>query len=235
MTDATDEDTGPLIDLSAYTAKRPSNFDAGRRPPGVDPTPENPRARSRARAIPKIGEQPRLPRPALERPEMTDNPAQAGFEPVTIEPYRAPTRPDYARTAVRRVVPAEIDWIIEWGLPRFQHRFPRCTPQSIWPVLDAGCRGGPLLFIRTESCAGLFIAERTPWEPELTVHDVFVVKRREAADDERDAIYRAGLRWAEEIGAVCYTYASSTGVRLDAVGAKIGFDVEIHGYTKILR
>jgi hypothetical protein len=232
--DLDDDDTKPLIDLSEFTRKRPSNFDAGRRPPGADPTPENPHNRARARPIPKMGEQPRVPKPVLERPEMVDNP-HPSLEPVTIEPYRQPTKPDYPRTAVRRVVPAEIDGLIEWGLPRFKHRYPRATAQSIYPLLTLACGGGPLLFIRTESCVGLFAADRTPFEPELSVSDVFVCKKREGADDERDAIYRAGLRWAQEIGAVTYTFASTTGAKLDAVAEKIGFDFPVSGFTKVLR
>src|SRR5262249_35696338 len=104
--DLDDDDTKPLIDLSEFTRKRPSNFDAGRRPPGADPTPDNPHNRARARPIPKMGDQPRTPKMVLERPEMVvDNP-NPGLDPVTIEPYRQPTKPDYPRTAVRRVVPA---------------------------------------------------------------------------------------------------------------------------------
>jgi hypothetical protein len=236
MTDEVDDDTKPLIDLSAYTRKRPSRFDSGRRVPGRDPTPDEPLARADPRAIPKMGEQPRLPKPKLEHPEMTDNPMHAGLEPVTIEPYRQPIKPDYARTAVRRVVPAEIDGLIAWGLPRFQKRFPRCTAQSIWGTLNLACQGGQMYFVRTESACGLFVAERTPWEPELAVYDVFVVKKRDlATDDERDAIYRAGLRWAEEIGAVTYQFGTSTGVKLDAVAAKFGCDIPVYGYIKVLR
>jgi len=236
MTDIDDDDTKPLIDLSELIPKRPSPFDSGRRIPGKDPTPNEPLTRADARAIPRMGERVRIPKPVLERPEMTDNPAHNGFDPVTIEPYRAPIKPDYARTAVRRVVPAEIDGIIEWGLPRFQRRYPRCTPQSVWPVLNLACQGGPMYFVRTENACGLFIAERSPWEPELAVHDAFVVKKRDlATDDERDSIYRAGLRWAQEIGAVSYQFGSSTGVKLDAVAEKIGYDVTVYAYIKVLR
>lgn len=235
MSDDLDDDSKPLIDLSAYTAKRPSNFDAGRRPPGVDPTPDNPHARARARAIPKMGEVPKVPKPVLERPEMVDNPQAVGFDPVTIDTQRPPIRPDYAPSTVRRVVPAEIDWLIEWGLPRFQHAYPRATAQSIYPLLQLACQGGQMLFVRTDSACGLFYAERTPFEPELVVRDAFVVKRREGADDERDAIYRAGLRWAEEIGAVNYRYGSTTGVKLDKVAEKIGYDIAVTGFIKVLR
>ncbi|HSS23226.1 MAG TPA: hypothetical protein VLL82_02180 [Mycobacterium sp.] len=231
-----DDDGKPLIDLSPYTRKIPSNFDSGRPQPGADPTPENPHARQRARAIPRMGEAPKLPKHVPERPEMTENPQAGGFEPVTISLERPPIKPDYAKTTVRRVVPAEIDWLIEWGLPRFQHRFPRCTPQSIWATLNLGCQGGAMYFVRTDSACGLFVAERTPWEPELAVYDVFVVKKRDAQnEEERDAIYRAGLRWAEEIGAVTYQYGASTGVKLDAVAERIGYDYPVYGYIKVLR
>jgi hypothetical protein len=155
--------------------------------------------------------------------------------PATIDVQRPLLKPDYAPSTVRRVVPAEIDWIIEWGLPRFQKTYPRCTPQSIWGLLNQACQGGPFLFVRTDSACGLFYAERTPFEPELSVRDAFVVKRREGADSERDAIYRAGLRWAEEIGAVTYQYGSSTGVKLDKVAEVIGYDIPVYAYIKVLR
>lgn len=233
--DDDDDDSKPLIDLSKYTRKIPSNFDSGRPQPGADPTPENPHARQKARAIPKMGQTVKVPKPVLERPEMVDNPQFNGFDPATIDVQRPPARPDYAPSTVRRVVPAEIDWLIEWGLPRFQKMYPRCTPQSIYALLNLACQGGQFLFVRTDSACGLFFAERTPFEPELVVRDAFVVKRREAADAERDAIYRAGLRWAEEIGAVNYRYGSSTGVKLDKVAEVIGYDVATYGFIKVLR
>jgi|SRR5215471_6641363 len=225
-----------MINLDEFTRKRPSPFDSGRKPPGADPTPENPHQRARPQRLPKMGEQPRLPKPELELPVMTDNPMANASEPATIDTQRPPAKRDYAGSTARRVVPAEIDELIGWGLPRFQHRFPRCTPQSIYPLLMEATNGGRFLYVRTDSAQGLWIAERTPWEPELAVYDAFVVKKRlEANDEERDAIYRAGLRWAEEIGAVTFQYGASTGVKLDAVAAKIGFDFPIYGYIKKLR
>lgn len=229
------DDSKPLIDLSAYTRKIPSNFDAGRRPPGVDPTPENPHARARARAIPRMGEQPRLPKHVPERPEMTDNPQAGGYEPATIDISRPPIKPDYAPTTVRRVVPAEIDWILEWAVPRFQHRYPRCTAQAWYGEFQMACQGGSFYFVRTNSAAGLFVAVRTPEEPEITVIDRFVVKRRDAADGEALSIYKAGLEWAKSIDAVAFHFSSSTGVKLDKIAEAIGTDYPVYGYTKILR
>lgn len=225
----------PLINLDHVTRHRPSNFDAGRHPVPVDPTPDNPRARGRPRTLKRMGEVPALPKPELERPPVTENPMLAGMEPATIPIERPPAVRDFGRSTVRRVVAAEIDELIAWGLPRFQARFPRCTAQSIWPLLNEAVRGGRMLFVRTNSACGLFVAERTAWEPEIAVYDVFVVKRREAADDERDAIYRAGLQWAREVGAVSFQYGSSTGAKLESVAAAIGFDVPLSGYIKILR
>lgn len=226
-----------LINLDPITRHRPSPFDAGRKPVPVDPTPENPRARGRPRTLSRIGDEtpPKIAKPELERPPMIDNPLLVGMEPATIPTERAPAKRDFARSTVRRVVPAEIDELIGWGLPRFQQRFPRCTAQSIWPTLNLATQGGMMLFVRTESVCGLFVAERTPWEPDLAVYDVFVVKRREAADDERDAIYRAGLDWACEIDAVSYQYGASTGANLDKVASTIGYNYRATGYIKVLR
>ncbi|HSS24199.1 MAG TPA: hypothetical protein VLL82_07310 [Mycobacterium sp.] len=234
MADEDDDDSKPLIDLSAYTRKRPSNFDSGRPEPGADPTPENPHARQKARAIPRMGEVPKLPKHVPERPEMIDNPQGNVLDPVTISVERPPIKRDYAPTTVRRVVPAEIDWVLEWGIPRFQHRYPRCTPQAWYGELQLACNGGSFYFVRTDSACGLFVAIRTPEEPEITVLDRFVVKRREAADAEALSIYRSALEWAKSIGAVAYTFSSSTGVKLDKIADALGADVRTYGYTKIL-
>jgi hypothetical protein len=234
MADDLDDDSKPLIDLSEYTRKRPSNFDSGRPQPGADPTPENPHARQKARAIPRMGETPKLPKIVLERPEMIDNPQGNVLDPVTISVERPPIKRDYAPTTVRRVVPAEIDWVLEWGIPRFQHRYPRCTPQAWYRELQLACNGGSFYFVRTDSACGLFVAIRTPEEPEITVLDRFVVKRREAADAEALSIYRSALEWAKSIGAVAYTFSSSTGVKLDKIADALGADVRTYGYTKIL-
>jgi hypothetical protein len=234
MADDDDDDSKPLIDLSPYTRKIPSNFDSGRPQPGADPTPDNPHARQRARAIPRMGETPKLPKIVLERPEMTDNPQGNVLDPQTINIERPPIKRDYAPTTVRRVVPAEIDWILEWGIPRFQHRYPRCTPQAWYGELQLACNGGSFYFVRTDSACGLFVAIRTPEEPEITVLDRFVVKRREAADGEALSIYRSALEWAKSIGAVAYTFSSSTGVKLDKIADALGADVRTYGYTKIL-
>jgi hypothetical protein len=234
MADDLDDDSKPLIDLSEYTRKRPSNFDSGRPQPGADPTPENPHARQKARAIPRMGETPKLPKIVLERPEMIDNPQGNVLDPVTISVERPPIKRDYAPTTVRRVVPAEIDWILEWGIPRFQQRYPRCTPQAWYGELQLACNGGSFYFVRTDSACGLFVAIRTPEEPEITVLDRFVVKRREAADAEALSIYRSALEWAKSIGAVAYTFSSSTGVKLDKIADALGADVRTYGYTKIL-
>jgi hypothetical protein len=225
-----------IINLDHVTRHIPSPFDAGRLDPPTDPTPDNPHARGRARRIPTMGGQPVIKPLVTERPEMVDNPVHAGFEPVTIETQRRPLKPDYARTTVRRVVHAELDELIEWGLPRFQKRFPRCTGQALWPMLAEATKGGTAFFVRTDSVCALFIAIRTPEEPELAVRDVFVVKKRDGmADDERDAIYRAGLAWAKQIDAVSYTYGSSTGAKLDDVEKVIGHDIKNISYTVILR
>jgi hypothetical protein len=232
------DDGKPYIDLSNVPGHRhiPSRFDAGRTPAPVDPTPQDPLSRGRARRLPPMGEQPKLPSMMPERVEVTDNPMSAAVDPVSIATERPIARPDYGRTTVRRVVHAELDEMIAWGMPRFLRRFPRCTAQAMWPFLADACNGGPYFFCRTDNACGLFVAMCTPEEPEIAVIDKFVVKKREAAnDEERDAIYRAGLEWAKSINAVSFTYGSSTGVRLDGVAEKIGHDIINHSYTKILR
>lgn len=234
-----DDDTSPLIDLAHVAPRVPSPFDAGRVPQPVDPTPQDPHARGRARRLPsKWGgeEQPKLPSMQPERVEVTHNPMLDAVDPVTIPTRPPPTKPEYSRTTVRRVVHAELDEMISWGLPRFLRRFPRCTGEAMWPILALAVNGGAYYFCRTDNACGLFVVMTSPEEPEPFVVDKFVVKRREAADnEERDAIYRAGLEWAKSLNAVSYTFGSSTGVPLDGVADMIKPDITNHTYTKILR
>lgn len=193
-----------------------------------------------ARVLPRMGEQPVLEAGRQERPTETPNPILA-----SVEPFSFPTARDLmpARThdsvIPRRVVEAEIDEILEWGLPRFLDRFPRCTPESVRPMLLVGVRGGRFNFVRTGNACGLFCAEVTPWEPLLTVYEVFVVSKGPGVRDgagvgplEVPNIYRAGALWANEIGACGYRYGSSTGADIEPIATRIGHDVKEISYFK---
>jgi hypothetical protein len=134
--------------------------------------------------------------------------------------------------SVRFVREEELDELIEWGMPLFKHRFPRCTKATILPLLRSAVHGNPKLhFVRTENAAGLFVAvDPTPWEPMWVVNEV-VVGSRQVAPFEVKRIYHAGRVWAEEIGACEYNFGASTGIDLMPMARRIGYDRMWQGFT----
>ena len=68
----------------------------------------------------------------------------------------------------------------------------------------------------------------------LVVHEIFVVSRK-VVPSEVLSIYRAGRDWATEIGACEYEYGTSTGIDLEPMALRIGYDVKSQSYTKNLR
>lgn len=132
----------------------------------------------------------------------------------------------------RSVREDEIDDLIGWGMPLFKHRFPRCTRETILPLLKIGVSSGRMRFVRTENAAGLFVADVTPWEPMATVNEVVVGSRMPSL--EIMSIYRAGKEWAQEIGACEYNYGASTGIDLEPIARRIGYDRRWQGYTLTL-
>ena len=203
----------------------------------------------RAVTIPLMGEpQPVLVAGHIERPSETPNPMDNAREPFSFPTGRARQAPTYESTTPRRVVEAEIDELLEWGLPRFQIRYPRCTVDSVKPMLVMALYSNKFCFLRTSAACGLFIAEVTPWEPELTVQDVFVVGRPrhkgEEDNAEPPALYRArveainickaALRWSIDVGAVAFHYGSTTGVNIDPMADEIGYDIRNSSFTKFI-
>lgn len=163
----------------------------------------------RTRVLPPMGEQPKIKgaTPA-ERPAETPNLMLAtGGEPFS---FPLPPRPHNYDPALepRLVVEAEIEELMEWGLPRYQEVYPRCTYDSIRPWLGLACRGGRLRFVRTDNAVGLFVAETTPEEPLLFVYQWIVVRRSSTGDQSKEAyrIIRAGERWGISIGAIGFQF-----------------------------
>lgn len=159
-------------------------------------------------------------------------------------------KPATVSSVPRRVTEADIADILSWGVPRFQRRYPRCTEESVRPMLLMALRSSQFCFLCTDMAAGLFVAERTPWEPELTVQDVFIVaKARQKVEEgvsqtEAPDLYhgrahaanilRVAFRWAVDVGAVAFHYGSSTGVDIEpmAEASGVGFDGRNVGLTK---
>jgi len=192
-----------------------------------------PHVHVRTVVLPPMGQQPVL---KLAQPHHVDtiveNPLLSAWEPITFQKEtRAMSGFD---VGVRRVVEAEIDQLMEWGLPRFLARYPRARAETIRPMLIMACRGGKLAFFRTDDACALFTAEVTPWEPELFVYETFMVSRI-SVPREVTRLYRAGMKWAIDIGACGFQYGSSTGVDIRKFAEKVGHDVAGQFFVKHLR
>jgi hypothetical protein len=194
--------------------------------------------------------QPVLQAGTIERPPVTPNPILEHQEPTSFPRERMPP-PTYDSITPRLVTEADIDELLAWGLPRFQRRYPRATPEMIRPVLIAGTRGGRFRYLRTSVAQGMFEAVRTPWEPEIAVVDVFVVGRarqRENLTDDDKVLWKAqeqevpniivaAYHWATDIGAVSFQVAQSTGINyqrvIEQVQKRIAVDADIQAQAWI--
>lgn len=199
----------------------------------------------RAKTIPIMGQQPKLVAGQLSRPEMIARPTEYSSEPTALpDPRTSMPKPTYESTVPRPVVEAEIDELLEWGMVRLQHRWPRCTEQSIKPLLIMATRGGRYRFLRTSSAMALFEAVTDAFEPERIVRTIFVESKpsiggrgRPIVEDEGSApavtrasnleipnLYKAGKKWAEEIQAREYLYEESTGTDIEPISHDVGTD-----------
>ncbi len=180
---------------------------------------------------------------------------------AAAEPYSPPVRPERKphwrdKLEVRRVVEADIEEMMAWVMPRIQKIYPRCTVDSVMPMIRLALAGGKLALLRTDNAVGLFCAETTPWEPDINVYQIFLVSRVRTDDESaafRDAseanqfrtslagglqptaILQAAERWARSIGARTFQYGQDSGEDFDAFAEKVGYDVKTQGYVKILR
>ena len=197
------------------------------------------------RKVVRLDQQPVLIAGEVVRPEMQPNPLAMREEPTFIEVERMPP-PSYKSIVPRVVVEADLVEFFAWGMPRFLRIFPRASEALVRPWLTQCLNSRSHHFVRTEAAFGLFYAERTPWEPELAVYDNFVVARAEGKTGaakvldranklEAPNIWKEGLRWAEEIGAVTYQFGQATGIDIEPVAKKLGYQYRATSYVKVLR
>lgn len=200
---------------------------------------------AKAKRIPLMGEQPILTAGEIHRPPVTPNLRAMSQEPFSFPVERMP-KPSYNSTVPRPCEEADLIEFFAWGMPRFLRIYPRAREELVRPWLMSCMRLPTHRFMRTAMAFGLFYAERTPWEPELAVYDQFVVARAPEGSTEDKVILRAGqleapniwregLRWAEEIGAVTYQWGQSTGIDLEPVAKRLGYDYRAAGYVKVIR
>lgn len=151
--------------------------------------------RKRAKTIRQMGHMPEVTAGEIQRIEQTEPNLRSA------EPFSFPRAVMVKEVqALRRVVEAELEELLDWGVPKFQVRFPRCSRESVMPMLRMATRGGKMYFVRTDNACALFVAEVTPWEPLLFVYEVFVVSRIVAPWEERK-LRQAGRDWAKDIKA----------------------------------
>lgn len=233
-----DEDDGkPLLGLERVHTDKMAAKRLMRRAitdPRGNPTPDRPYNRARPRTIPRslggvlLGEAPPMPKITIERVEATGpNPLLDFFEPYVPPPARPEVKDhDYAKSEPRRVGEADIDVLLAWMIehPDIRRRFPRCTVDSVRPFLLMATRGGRLAFMQTDNAVGLYATGVTPWEPELVAEAVFVISRV-TSPFEVTALYEWGRDWANQIGAITYSYAGPDDL-LTPIAHRLGHDVE---------
>lgn len=212
-------------ETDAQRGKRERMLHARKYRPQDNPPPAHPLERKKAVVLPPMGDQPEIKAAVASRPPETPNPYANAFEPI-VAPQRVIPAKFYGEKEVRRVVEAEIDELMSWGMIRFRVRYPRCQPENVRPMLQLATRGGRMAFLRTDNACGMFYAEITPWEPELVVHEVFVVSRKVVPREVLN-LYKAGREWAREIGAVEYEFGSSTGIDITAIARRVGYNHEM--------
>lgn len=136
-------------------------------------------------------------------------------------------KPDYEP---RLVVEGELDELIEWGLPQWRKRYPRCTVEGMVPFLRMCCLGGAYRYLRTPNVQGLFTFQRLPWEPLGVVWDIGVFGKpagtrdgntqfaREVAD-----MWRAGRDWAKTLRAARFRYEICSDFNAETIAERVGF------------
>ena len=132
---------------------------------------------------------------------------------------------------VRTLTENDIEEFMLWCYPRYLERYPRFTPEAAVGLLRMVIHNNDYKAIRTDNCFGLFVAQRTPWEPMPSVFDISVIGRQEDhpnqhKDFEVVRIYRAGLEWARAIKAVEFRFVSDFGYDLDAIAKRVGMDLD---------
>ncbi len=169
--------------------------------------------------------EPTIPAPAIEAPPIVD---------LKLRQYTGDfvlPRGQRAGGAVRAVTEGDIEEFMLWAYPRYLERYPRFTPEAAVALLRMVIHNNDYQAIRTDACFGLFVAQRTPWEPMPTVFDISVIGRKEDhpnqhKDFEVVRIYRAGLEWAHAIKAVEFRFVSDFGYDLDAIAKRVGMDLD---------
>lgn len=185
--------------------------------------------------------EPKMAPPAVEvrGPERIPQVAASMQEPVSL-----PTARDLAQQvaqqrkhephAIRPVVESDLAWILESGFKLFKKRWPRAQVGAMEALLRTAIQRPEFHLVRTDDGAALWHAYRLPWEPELTVADIFVgLMRRDAA--QLVALYRSGLNWATSINAVDFRFGSSTGIDLSPIAKRLGCDDIEQSFRRKLR
>lgn len=137
---------------------------------------------------------------------------------------------------VRRVTLRDLPELCDWAIPRFRERHPRITIGGMWPMLTTAIANPDCChFVMTDNAVGLFATEIAPYEPMTVVCDVFVTGRDAGCAFEVTRIYKEGMAWAYELGAIEYRFGSDTTTDLSAIAERVGFDRVCTNYVKVLR
>lgn len=164
-------------------------------------------------------------------PETPDRTVPRQVEAFSFPRMEMPPQPEPQAADVRIASEADIDWMLSWGIQKFISRYPSLTPERAEAFLRLGMYDQNYRLVRTKHGAAMFMAARTPWEPELTVSDVFVAMEQPAVR-ELIALYDWGFEWSKLIRAVEFQFGSSTGVDITPIAERIGYDYKMVGFIK---
>lgn len=217
---------------------------------GVNPQTGKERRNDRHHTMQSIASAPPRPAKRITPERLKDGivglalPEKGPVHPLRFPPSVEPSQIDWKagreyydriKGTIRLASEADVQGIVSWALPKFQNRYPRATEDSVLPFLRNATRARHLRFFVSDNGASLWNASRTPWEPELTVSDVFVVvKEPNFAAVHAMRHYLAGLAWAQEVGAVEFFFAASTDIDLVPIARRIGYDHRSYGFAKRL-
>lgn len=136
---------------------------------------------------------------------------------------------------VRLVPAADIDQMIPWMIEKIRLRFPRVDPGGLANYLKSATRDGQRRFLRTDNACALFQYEKTVFEPQPIVREIFVVSRDpQTAGFDIRRLYSAGMAWAIDVRAVEFHYGGSTGIDITPVAKRIGYDFRRFEFAKRL-
>jgi hypothetical protein len=134
----------------------------------------------------------------LPNPRLMDPPPAGMF---ALRPVEGPLALVADRSGVRAIGEADIEELLEWGVPAYQARGHKVTAEAILPLCRVAIGGFPFRALRTDYAFGVFAADKKPWEVTPAVVDLFLAWRDAEFVHQAVQICRSARQWAKSVGA----------------------------------